>query len=73
MRMIAHHVGERKASDTRISRFVDEKSAILRDLIEREAKERICSIKEIEDSLARDLSLIREKMELEADSRENRI
>ena len=52
MRMIAHHVGERKASDTRISRFVDEKSAILRDLIEREAKERICSIKEIEDSLA---------------------
>lgn len=69
MKMIAHHVGERKASDARISRFVDEKSAILRDLIEREAKERISSIKEIEDSLSRDLGFIREKMEVEADSR----
>jgi hypothetical protein len=45
MKMVAHHINERKVSDARISRFVDEKCALLRDLIEREAKERISSIK----------------------------
>ena len=33
--MVSKHVEERKASDARISRFIDEKSAIIRDLIER--------------------------------------
>jgi hypothetical protein len=35
LKMINQHVEERRASDARISRFVDEKCAVLRDLIER--------------------------------------
>lgn len=38
MKMLNQHVEERRASDARLSRFVDEKSAVLRDLIERESK-----------------------------------
>jgi len=57
--MISHHIEDRKASDARISRFIDEKCAIIRDLIDREAKERTVSIQEIEESLDRDLNEIR--------------
>lgn len=46
--MISKHVDERKASDARITRFVDEKCAIIKDLIERENKERTVCIKDIE-------------------------
>jgi hypothetical protein len=35
LKMINEHIEERRASDARISRFIDEKCAILRDLIER--------------------------------------
>jgi hypothetical protein len=35
LKMINQHVEERRASDARISRFIDEKCAVLRDLIER--------------------------------------
>ena len=63
LKMINEHIEERRASDARISRFIDEKCAILRDLIERQAKERTNNIKDIEESLARDLTEIREKLE----------
>jgi hypothetical protein len=52
---------------------VDEKCAVLRDLIERESKERSTAIKEVEDSLSRDLGEIREKLESEGRQREQRI
>ena len=61
--MISKHVDERKASDARITRFVDDKCAVIRDLIERQNKERVMAIKDIEDSLERDLSEIRDKLE----------
>jgi hypothetical protein len=48
LEMISQHVEERKASDARLNRFIDEKCAILRDLIEKEAKERTTAIKDIE-------------------------
>lgn len=73
MEMISRQVEERKASDSRISRFIDEKCAVIRDLIERENKERSCAIKEIEDSLSRDLGEIREKLQTDCSSREERI
>lgn len=60
--MISKHVDERKASDARITRFVDDKCAVIRDLIERENKERTIAIKDIEDSLEKDLSEIRDKL-----------
>jgi len=63
MEMISKQIEERKASDSRISRFIDEKCAVIRDLIERENKERNSSIKEIEDSLSRDLTEIRDKLQ----------
>jgi hypothetical protein len=37
------HVTERKSSDARMSKFIDEKCFVLRDLIERELKERTTS------------------------------
>ena len=61
--MISKHVDERKASDARITRFVDDKCAVIRDLIERQNKERVMAIKDIEDSLERDLSEIRDKLQ----------
>ena len=33
--MISRHVDERKASDARMTRFVDDKCAVIRDLIDR--------------------------------------
>ena len=60
--MISKHVDERKASDARITRFVDDKCAVIRDLIERENKERTIAIKDIEESLEKDLSEIRDKL-----------
>jgi len=63
--MISQHVEERKASDARLNRFIDEKCAVLRDLIEKEAKERTTAIKDIEESLSRDLGEIRDKLEVE--------
>jgi len=33
--MISKHIDERKASDARITRFVDDKCFIIRDLVER--------------------------------------
>jgi hypothetical protein len=71
--MIGRHVEERKASDARISRFADEKCGVLRDLIERENKERAGCIQEIEESLSRDLGEIREKLESDCGVREERI
>lgn len=43
--MINKQIEERKASDARISRFIDEKCAVIRDLIEKENKERNGAIK----------------------------
>jgi DNA anti-recombination protein RmuC len=71
--MISKHVDERKASDARITRFVDDKCAVIRDLIDRENKERATVIKDIEDSLDKDLSDIREKLERDCNIREERI
>lgn len=71
--MIAKHVDERKASDARITRFVDEKCGVIRDLIDRENKERILEIKDIENSLDRDLGDIRDKLEEDCNEREERI
>ena len=71
--MISKHVDERKASDARITRFVDDKCAIIRDLIERENKERGTCIKDIEESLDRDLSDIRERLERDCHEREEHI
>lgn len=73
LQMISNHIDERKASDARITRFVDEKCAVIRDLIERENKERSIAIREIEDSLDRDLADIREKLESDCAQREERI
>lgn len=73
LKMINQHVEERRASDARLSRFVDEKCAVLRDLIEREGKERTTCIKEVEESLGRDLNEIRERLESEGRQREQRI
>lgn len=70
LQMISKHVDERKASDARITRFVDEKCAVIRDLIERENKERSFVIREIEDSLDRDLNDIREKLENDCNQRD---
>lgn len=67
--MISKHVDERKASDARITRFVDEKCAIIKDLIERENKERTVCIKDIEQSLEKDLSDIRDKLERDCNER----
>jgi predicted nucleic acid-binding Zn-ribbon protein len=46
---------------------------VLRDLIEREAKERSSAVKEVEESLGRDLAAIRDKLESEGRQREERI
>lgn len=73
METISKHVDERKASDARITRFVDEKCAVIRDLIEKENKERNLGIREVEDSLDRDLADIREKLESDCNEREERI
>lgn len=73
METLSKHVDERKASDARITRFVDEKCAVIRDLIEKENKERNSAIKEIEDSLDRDLTDIRDKLESDCSEREERI
>ena len=73
LEMIAKHVDERKASDARITRFVDEKCAVVRDLIEKENKERSMEIKDIENSLERDLNDIRDKLESDCHEREERI
>ena len=67
--MISKHVDERKASDARITCFVDDKCTIIRDLIERENKERAVCIKDIEDSLERDLSDIRDKLDRDCHER----
>ena len=71
--MISKHVDERKASDARITRFVDDKCSIIRDLIERENKERVVCIKDIEESLEKDLSDIRERLERDCSEREEQI
>ena len=71
--MIAKHVDERKACDARITRFVDDKCAVIRDLVDRENKERTTAIKEIEESLDKDLADIREKLEKDCNEREEKI
>ena len=71
--MITKHIDERKASDARITRFVDDKCTIIRDLIDRENKQRVMAIKDIEDSLERDLVEIRDKLEKDCNEREERI
>jgi hypothetical protein len=58
-------VCERKKSDNRLNKFVDEKCSILRNLIERESKERLCKGQEIEESLSNDLISIKERLEEE--------
>lgn len=73
LEMISKHIDERKASDARIARFVDDKCAIIRDLIDRENKERSINIKDIEDSLDKDLSDIREKLDRDSGLREGQI
>ncbi len=35
------HTSDRKRNDARLAKFVEEKTSMLRDLIEREAKERL--------------------------------
>ena len=35
LQMITKHIDERKASDAKITRFIDEKCSVVRDLIER--------------------------------------
>lgn len=67
--MMGKHSEERRASDARIARFVEEKCAIIRDLIERENKEREMEINGIQESLNRDLGEIRERLENESRAR----
>jgi hypothetical protein len=35
------HVADRKKSDARLAKFVEEKTCMLRDLVERESRERM--------------------------------
>jgi hypothetical protein len=49
------HTSDRKKNDARLAKFVEEKSSMLRDLIERESKERLSRGQEMEESLTQDL------------------
>ena len=64
--MIEQQSEQRKVSDERIIKFIDQETALLRDLIETEARERQASGLEIEQSLEADVLEIRGKIE-EAD------
>ena len=59
------HVYERKKSDARLAKFMEDKCLVLRDVIEREIKERNTKGQEIEESLTQDLIEIKAKLEEE--------
>ena len=56
------HVHERKKSDVRLAKFMEDKCLVLRDIIEREIKERNTKGQEIEESLTQDLIEIKAKL-----------
>ena len=59
------HVYERKKSDVRLAKFMEDKCLVLRDIIEREIKYRNTKGQEIEESLTQDLIEIKAKLEEE--------